>query len=324
MKKRNDVLDATRALCMLWIVGVWHLQEYVVNQNSWNNPYTACITVGVLSMFTFLSGYFLSGKTEGAKGFGQFYKKRLLRFYPLFFVSCLSLFFVSKVAGARFFQDFRQLGLTLTGLSCFVKPYPPTVWYFAMLIIFYAVTPLINLIEAKWGKGLLAVGIYSILIFSVQYGEADPRILIYFPIYGGALIFHDYLKRFFSGHWSGLGMLLSMGLCIASIVLCVKLGSSISLQLIVAVLSIVPLYYCGALLNKNQYIRKLSLLIGYASMCSYLFHRQFYGLMKAIIGDFSYAVAYCVVLPLMVVLGFCIQKTYDYCISKLLKRGVRT
>lgn len=45
MKKRNDVLDSTRALCMLWIVGVWHLQEYVVNQNSWNNPYTACITL---------------------------------------------------------------------------------------------------------------------------------------------------------------------------------------------------------------------------------------------------------------------------------------
>lgn len=61
--------------------------------------------------------------------------------------ACLSLFFVSKFAGVIYFQD---LFFTLTGLSCFRKPYPGTVWYFAMLILFYFVTPFINRIE--WGR----------------------------------------------------------------------------------------------------------------------------------------------------------------------------
>lgn len=79
---------------MLWIVGVWHLQEYLAVKNSWNNLYTTCITVGVFSMFTFISGYFMSRRTKKLGDCLQFYKKRLIRFYPRFFVSCMLLLYV--------------------------------------------------------------------------------------------------------------------------------------------------------------------------------------------------------------------------------------
>ncbi len=166
IKKRNVSMDISRAICMLWIVGVWHLQEYLVEKNSWNNPYTACITVSVLSMFTFISGYFLSGRTRKIGDCLQFYKKRLIRFYPLFFVSCISLFLASKFAGAAFFSNAQQMMFTLTGLSCFIKPYPVTLWYFAMLIFFYAITPFINGGGEK--KKRFHIG-YNLCYFDCEY-----------------------------------------------------------------------------------------------------------------------------------------------------------
>ena len=79
--KRNLTLDITRAICILWIVGVWHLQDYFAQLN-FANDVTKMITAGVLVTFTFLSGLFLGKKKISAL---QFYQGRLKRFYILFF-----------------------------------------------------------------------------------------------------------------------------------------------------------------------------------------------------------------------------------------------
>lgn len=65
---RIEFLDTARALCCLWIVGVWHVEPYLLNPFLIHNEYTEPITVSVLASFTIISGYFLGG--------GDFIEKR--------------------------------------------------------------------------------------------------------------------------------------------------------------------------------------------------------------------------------------------------------
>ncbi len=112
---------------------------------------------------------------------------------------------------------------------------------------------------------------------------------------------------------------MSVVIWVTAIALCVKSGSPIYLQLIVSVLAIVPLYYFGAFLNQWQCLRKLFINLGYASMCAYLFHRQFYGVAKAIIGNFTFTIAYLLVLPLLLISSYAIQKVYDIVSTNIIK-----
>lgn len=59
MNGRIKYLDNVRALCMIWIVGVWHMSDYCGVTIS--NVCTQNITYGVLGAFTFLSGMMMGG-----------------------------------------------------------------------------------------------------------------------------------------------------------------------------------------------------------------------------------------------------------------------
>ena len=64
IKKRLEFVDCSRALCMLWIVGVWHMFGYLnnINEAILSSTITSSITNGVLATFTFISAYFLGQK----------------------------------------------------------------------------------------------------------------------------------------------------------------------------------------------------------------------------------------------------------------------
>ena len=140
MKKRVMFLDASRAFCMLWIVGIWH----VVNLDRFK-PGIEVITIGVLALFTFISGYFLGGRLESCKEILCFYKKRLKRFYPLFVLSCITLYVLHLIDNSIvYINSFLQLLLSITGLAGFTSMMPLTIWYFCMIMFFYLVTPFIT------------------------------------------------------------------------------------------------------------------------------------------------------------------------------------
>ena len=116
---------------MVWIVAYWHLCEYL--GIDCNNAISSTLTHSVLATFTLFSGFFLGQKAITAH---EFYKKRLLRFYPLFFLACLLMFI-----GGGGIKSFLQFLMSITGLSVFWLPQPPTLWYMAMLMVFYVITP---------------------------------------------------------------------------------------------------------------------------------------------------------------------------------------
>lgn len=130
MKKRILFFDIARTLCVLYIVGFWHMLDYYQLSNEFVN--CNFITTGVLSCFTFLSGLFLGKKNISIK---EFYVSRFKRFALLLYVSAISFYVVGYI------DDVSTLIGTITGLSCFGLPWARTLWYFSMMILFYLMTP---------------------------------------------------------------------------------------------------------------------------------------------------------------------------------------
>lgn len=142
--ERKGYIDCARGICVLYIVGFWHMFDYIGIYAK--NYVTNCLTVGILATFTFISGYFSGGKKiKDYRTTILFYQKRWISFYPMYVVACMLLWRIGYI------EDLRQFLLTIIGLACFIPPFPATVWYMCMLMIFYFVTPFINRYSIRGG-----------------------------------------------------------------------------------------------------------------------------------------------------------------------------
>lgn len=123
--------DIARDISILWIVLVFHLSAYLGAGYNLNNNFSCNnITWASLGCFSFISGLFI-GKRDlvSRRDIFEFYKKRLLRIYPLFLLSAVCLYLI----------DFNGLVETLYGLlgiSAFTGHQPLTLWFISMILFF--------------------------------------------------------------------------------------------------------------------------------------------------------------------------------------------
>ena len=138
---RDMRFDIARSLCMIYVVGVFHLTQYLGDSQEYylgHSPVGSRFVSSTLGVFSLISGYFI-GIKYGFKDRTevlQFYKKRLVRFFPLFFIAALLLWLIG-------FNTLGQTICALMGVGCLVPEnlYPQTLWYISMLMIFYLITP---------------------------------------------------------------------------------------------------------------------------------------------------------------------------------------
>lgn len=309
-KERVDFFDTVRAICCLWIVAVWHIEPYLKPPVfSIHNEYTEYITIGVLATFTFISGFFLGGSISSVKETVVFYKRRIQRFYPLFLLSCISFYVYHLIGYGDFIVSLKQLFFTATGLACFTNSMPLTIWFFSMLIFFYAITPLMASLNSVRGKGILALCIYLALAIIHYIFKTDNRVLLYFPFYCFGLIIYGksisqrFHKRAFVGAIIG---------SITSIIFNVMVYSNFIIQLLPAFFLLVCIIEISKIVTK-KYTKKLFGIISYSSMCVYLFHRQFLGLIELLFGDLPAVIIYGIILPVLLLCCYLCQKVYDLC-----------
>lgn len=319
---RIKYLDNIRALCMIWIVGIWHMSDYCGNAIS--NVYTQNITYGVLGAFTFLSGVMMGGNViESLQDFKLFYKKRLLRIYPLFAVSCTSLLLLHYLMNVQLISGVSQYIFTMLGLSIILTPAPGTIWYVSMILLFYILTPFLLYRHANGIKTAillksLIIFVFFILLKVVDVGLVDERLYMLFPIYciglltGKEKILNSncrYVRLLF-------GVIIFIGInYVETKYVQTDFIIKIMYTILVETAFVMFIMEFGKIFKGN--IERCLSKVGYSSMCAYLFHRQFYGLFSKLFGRFSLVEAF-MAFGVVIIFCFYIQKGYDLLCKKTL------
>ncbi len=309
MNTRTAYIDTARALCMLWIVGYWHIG---INHDMFM-PWIESITIGTLSVFTFISGYFLGGNLKTKEDIKKFYIKRLKRFYLLFALSCISLYALHIINdNINYISSWPQLIFSLLGIACFIGTPPLTIWYFVMIMFFYLITPLINVVDKLRHKLAIALLIFVCLILLKILNIADDRLILYYPIYIMGLLCH---KVKFSDKFSIKIFLIFM--LFAAITICVYTikPESIIMQLLSGLASMFLILEMSKLMT-NKFTKYVFSNISYASMCAYLFHRQYFCIVNGLFDSIPWGLIYLFVLPIFLIGCYFVQKIYDCYIIK--------
>ena len=210
---RDAAIDMIKGACMLYIVGYWHLFNYTTAFPEYTNPGTTRLTVSILGLFTLVSGY-LMGKKEMAltkRNVMAFYRSRLLRIYPPFFMAMLLFLAMGAMSTSTFIK-----GATLVGM--FNGPPPPTLWFITMIMCFYAAAPVLISLRAQFLQYSVTVGTVLIFLWAglmLTHG-VDARIFMYFPAFAlGVFLGRTPFQRT-SANMAFVAMLL-IGSCLLSV-----------------------------------------------------------------------------------------------------------
>lgn len=316
--QRDLQFDIVRVLATFWIVGVWHLVDDLANREIYalGHQY-GYITTYSLATFMFISGYFLSKyKFCDKEEIYTFYKKRFIRFFPLFVLSAYTLMLKGMNPG------YTKMILTITGLSSYIGYQPYTVWFISMLFSFYMVTPFISNGLNKIGDNkinkLLVVVVVSILfifLLSCTSLDYDSRLSYTMPFYAfGLVLGRDVTFKKMTTKWYTLAI--SLIVCILCRIFGICNDKFLQIDVVFGILALLSVSYWLQFLCIGRFIKFLS----YISMCMYLFHRQVFYVVKDLIfqqDKVSVYQAYLIMLPCSIIVAYIIQKGYDILIKKI-------
>ena len=307
MKKRVVSLDVARSLCMLYIVGFWHMDDYI--GRGWDTIIGEGVTSGVLAMFTFISGFFMGKvKIENKEDIIKFYCWRLLKIYPPFFVVCMLMYISSVYLNQNFITNFFQLILTLTGMSCFFPPMTMTVWYVSMLLVFYLLTPIILFLK-NWKRTVSGILFFLLFAACVVWGNGDERLILYFPAYFLGILFTN-VENVNNDKSSAITIICSLILFLVAIFLYDGIPNIFVKMLFIY--SFLPLFREISVFLVKIRVNQLWQWLSYSAMIAYLIHRLYYGLLQKAMGGWIRPIwAYSFFLPSLLLISFIIQKIYD-------------
>lgn len=315
--ERIEFFDVMRTGCMVWIVIFWHGNFLDGNSPAWN-----CVTIGVLVMFTFISGYLGGlGKAEDAL---YYYKKKFFRFFPILIMSCVSLYLMYRMnTSFGFITSPFQLFCSITGLACFMGNMPLTVWYFDMIIIFYILTPWIcKCINFKSQIGICVL-LYLLLYCGYIWGKTDKRLLIYFPYYFGGLIWCRQEINYIDLKKKHLSILsFSVIITVVLLLLSFRIENTILFQAIVALFICIAGIEISKFIQKISWIKKICRYVSTASLFTYFFHRQFIGISMLLINEYigwkTGRLMYFILAIMLIVICYFVQIFYNNMIKKVI------
>jgi len=275
-------------------------------------------TTGLVTFF-FVSGFLLAKtkKLSSAEKIKQFYKKRFLRIYPLYFVALAAIFAVFTL-GIGFMlktYDYSLLNFVVHSLSAqafFFGVYDlPVMWFIGTIIIYYLIYPFIAF-SNKWYTFVAAALVtLAAILYLYSLGMLDPRVLRYWP----AFFLGIGIRRYSTGEKIISPVLLLLAFFITGLV--TGFNTFVFDPKIIAI-ALASLAYIG--LVKKKTVQRLESTpaivtkISYSSYASYLLHIPIMGLVSAGLIYFGVLNVYSLVLislPATLAIGFYVQKAYD-------------
>lgn len=280
MKSRNEVIDIMRAICAIYIIAIFHLNGYYSENFQFSGIWevvSKMLTIISLGGFTFISGYCLSKYSfKSFLDIKTFYKRRLSRFYLLYFLAAVSLFMMKYIIGKGWFEDKTQFLLTLVGLSSFYNPIPHTLWYFGMIMFFYLITPLLNYSDNITHRIIVFFIVLAALVLYDYFFYVDNTLFLYFPFYFLGLLRKESIFKLSVRKNIVLSIVSIICLCVLFILI-KSYGLRLGLEYLLIPLGLILLISISRVLVLSKQVTSFFTFVSTASMVAYLFHRHFYG-----------------------------------------------
>lgn len=302
-----------RSICVIYIVGFWHLVEYmsIEIQKLTFNSFTYQTTYCVLATFTLLSGFFAAHNSiKNSKDIILYYKKKILRLYPLFILACI-LFVICG------YNSWSSLPIYLIGLGEIIPPFPVTLWFMCMIFMFYFLTPFLIRIINPHKKFFFFLIVEVIFLGAHIMFGIDIRLTYYWVFYYLGLII-----KFNNWHLKFNKKIILTTICFfIYIILSLSLGEEfVFLTFFCASTFVYSVSSILFFLFSRRKSNKLITTVSYASMCAYLFHRPIYYTLKYWGGVFSVPESYFICLPLVFLISWLIQFGYDRLVLCFVKK----
>lgn len=322
-KSRDLSFDVTRVVCTLWIVGIWHLMNYIPNQApaALTTGIGEPVTITALSCFMFISGYFLRKYPfRDRADVLTFYRKRFSRFYGLYFLSAITLLIGGFFTDKSWFDSYHQFFLTLCGLTTFSPPQPGTLWFMSMLMFFYLVTPFIQYGKSENQDPECDRSTTHHATLGPSRNDRPQCIPLLFDVCSGIILYASARKKF-NGHISILPISLAVWICLTELIPLGGWGGvRLTVKITYSIVGIIFLLCLSPQLAKITRLHKIIQVLAYLSLALYLFHRQIYQFVMVIYSYFDLQVtiytAYLLMLPLAILGAYVIQLLYDKAVSK--------
>lgn len=209
MNNKMIAFDFLRALAILMIIPA-HLSNFLFSTYTKLglyafDPYFA--NMG-LSLFIFMSGYLLyynNNSITSFKGILSFYKKRLLRIFPLYWAALgtfvlVFFIFASKLNSSFVFPNaesvfsLSNMIVHILGLQIFLAPaYASpmlTLYFIGLIIVFYALYPFLIMFSKNTRQFLLVslITFLGFLIASRTLNIIEHRFFMFFPIFVSGIL----------------------------------------------------------------------------------------------------------------------------------------
>lgn len=311
-KERVRGFDLVRVLAIFVVIGLYHNFCYA-GLSLFTNACMLSLVYSSLGSFTFISAFLLSSRYrfDGRKDILSFYKRRIIRIWPLFAISSVALYIIR-------FNPLLPTIKGLVGVSPFWSPAPITMWYVAMLLSLYLITPFVASGDFE-GQILKAVLIMTVVgIIQLVFKTVVPKTFNYYMVYLVGLIFgRNYYDATMSFLHSKAATFLSIIWIALMIIVYVKGNPWV--KSITGVLGIVALIstclHISSLYRANIWIDKVVSILAYASFCAYLYHREIiWALLRFYSVNSGWPLFLEILLigvPLTFIVSYIIQRVYD-------------
>ncbi len=307
MEKRSFAIDFLKGISILYIAGYWHLLNYTKAFPQYQNVVTNRLVMVALGLFVLISGYLIGTKANNdlKKGLVLFYSKRLLRIYPPFIFFSIIFYILNIGSGKKLFK-------TATLISMVFPPAANTLWFVAMIIIFYLITPLLINISKNMVKSFLFCVLLfgSAFIFNHFFNILNERLILFFPTYAVGVLLAVNKELIDNLRLSVVTLFLTVSIMVTFI-------DNVTEFLYIPLIVFGPLLCFLIVLRKERKIERFNIMghIGYASLFVYLSHRPIYEVLKNLyfpqsgIWQLFYLAAIC--LPLIIAISWVLQKWYN-------------
>lgn len=285
-------LDAIKAFAILLVIFV-HMQNFLSAIIIPNFFLIEFLKFLGLACFTFVSGYAIHENNRTLKDredILHFYKKRILRIYPLYLAALFLFFLCFQVFGL-----FHAINYSIAGwianilcLQVLLAPafFEPifTLWFIGFIMVMYVIYPLFSDHSGTMSRRiLLAVGIFVVLVVLHQaLNIIDYRFFLYYFIFIAGIAASEFGFRF------------------------LIIGRQLE--------------------NHTKIIVPGIMALAYASYCIYLFHMPVFAVTNILIagagisGALQNAVLVFLIIPAMFCMCYFIQKLYDSNVRSFLTR----